>query len=175
MGVPIKIARSCLPRTDKIAPPTASDKTSYGRQTTHKKKGDCMAGLALAMTGPALGAGGFVVGVVVTSTIILLGPRACNLISHWTSAATLLVLGSTAWCWARSEIDFDAPFSSHDLSRAVERTCVVTAGMGYATACAAALGASILWNSAIPGARDCAEFLLLGAPFILLFLIFGFG
>jgi hypothetical protein len=131
-----------------------------------------MAGLAVVMVGMTTGAIGFAVGIAATATVVLLGPRVANLVSHWTCAATLLVLGSTAWSYGWSQIDFDAPSSPGDLSQVIAQVCIVTATAGYAIACVSGLGANILWNSAVPGARDCAR-LLLAAPIVILLLIFG--
>ncbi|AVK75152.1 hypothetical protein pqer_cds_730 [Pandoravirus quercus] len=131
-----------------------------------------MAGLAVATVGLATGAVGFVAGLVATGVAVLLGPHVANLVSHWTCAAALLVLGSTTWSWTWSQTDFDTPPSPDDPLRAVAHTCIVTTAVGYAAACTTALGASILWNSTIPGARDCAR-ALLAIPFILFFLIFS--
>lgn len=130
-----------------------------------------MAGLAAVMFGAATGAMGFAAGIATTGVAILLGPLVANFVSHWTCAATLLVLGTTAWSWAWSQIDFDTPSSPGDLSRAFSQICIVTAAMGYAIACTTALGASILWNSTIPGARDYAP-LLLASPFVIVSFLF---
>lgn len=124
------------------------------------------------MMGAAAGVAGFVAGFAAAGMAVLLGPLVANFVSHWTSAATLSVLGSATWYLAWSQIDFDTPSSPGDLSRAAAQICIITATVGYATACTTALGASALWTSTIPDARDYAR-LLLAAPFILLSFMFS--
>nr|UMO78562.1 hypothetical protein [Pandoravirus belohorizontensis] len=123
-----------------------------------------MAGLAVAMVigaATATGSAGYAAGFVAAGTAILLGPHAADLVPQRISATALLALGCAGWFWMLNGAAMSRPSLPGDFAVALLRA--ISAITGYAVACAALLGASVLWRSAVPGASRCARLLALVA------------